>query len=257
LAGRFVVQSDLNAAHSVAMINESFEKKFFASRNPVGLHIRRKVVDRDVEFEIIGVVADTKYDQLRTPVEPIAYFPVQGGEAYFELRTMLTPASLIPVVRQVVRDVDSNLPLVDVRTQSEMVDRLLFNERLVARLSGLFALLALVLVCIGIYGLLSYEVSRRTREIGIRSALGAHPHDVIRLVIEQGIALALAGIAIGVAASFGVTRYLQSMLFGVQPSDPLTYVATALLIVVVALLSCYLPARRAANVDPMVALRYE
>jgi putative ABC transport system permease protein len=138
-----------------------------------------------------------------------------------------------------------------------MVDRLLFNERMVARLSGLLAVLALVLVCVGLYGLLSYEVSRRTREIGIRSALGAHQRDVLRLVIGQGICLALVGIAIGVTAALGVTRYLQSMLYGVRPSDPLTFMATAILLITVALLACYIPARRAAKVDPMVALRYE
>src|ERR1035438_1467790 len=138
-----------------------------------------------------------------------------------------------------------------------MVDRLLFNERLVARLSGLFAVLALVLVCVGLYGLLSYEVSRRTREIGIRSALGAHRRDLLLLVVGQGIAVALVGLAIGVVAALGVTRYMQSMLYGVRPTDPFTYVATALLVVMVALLAGYLPARRAAGVDPMVALRCE
>jgi predicted permease len=257
LAGRAFVQSDLGSAQPVAIINQAFERQFFAGRNAVGLHIGRKAGDKYVESEIVGVVTDTKYDQLRKDVAPTAYLPDQGGGAYFELRTASNPVVLIPAVRQVVSGLDNNLPLFDIRTQSEMVDRLLFNERLVARLSGLFAVFALVLVCIGLYGLLSYEVSRRRREIGIRSALGAHQRDLLCLVVGQGIALLLVGAAIGVAAALGVTRYLQSMLYGVRPSDPLTFVATALLLVVVGLLACYLPARRAAKVDPMVALRYE
>jgi predicted permease len=257
LAGRAFVQSDLGSDQPVAIINQAFARQFLAGRDPVGWHIGRRAGDKNIESEIVGIVADTKYDQLRKGVEPTAYMPVQGGGAYFEVRTATNPAGLIPAVRQVMSGRDDNLPLLDVRTQSEMVDRLLFNERLVARLAGLFAALALVLVCIGLYGLLSYEVSRRTREIGIRSALGAHRRDLLLLVVGQGIALALAGLAIGVAAALGVTRYLQSMLYGVRPTDPFTFVATALLVVMVALLACYLPARRAAGVDPMVALRCE
>jgi predicted permease len=257
LVGRGLGQSDVASARPVAVVNQAFANRFFTDRTPVGLHVRRKAGDEQIESEIVGVVADTKYDQLRKQVEPTLYMPVEGGRAYFELRAASNPAALIPAVRQAVSDLDNNLPLLNVRTQSETVDRLLFNERLIARLSALFAALALVLVCIGIYGLLSYEVSRRTREIGIRSALGAHPSDVLRLVVGQGIVLALAGTGIGIAASFGITRYLQSMLYEVRPSDPLTFAVTSLFLIVVALLACYVPARRAANVDPMVALRYE
>jgi predicted permease len=257
LTGRVLGQSDVASARPVAVINQAFAKRFFSGRNPVGLHIRRKAGDKQVESEIVGVVGDAKYDQLRKQVEPTIYMPVEGGGAYFELRAASNPTALISAVRQVVNDLDNDLPLLDVRTQSETVDRLLFNERLIARLSALFAALALILVCIGIYGLLSYEVSRRTREIGIRSALGAHRSDVLRLVVGQGIVLALIGIGVGIAASFGGTRYLQSMLYDVRPSDPLNFAVPSFLLTVVALLACYLPARRAVNVDPMVALRYE
>jgi predicted permease len=257
LAGRAFVQSDLGSAQPVAIVNQAFARQFLAGRNPVGSHLGRRAGDKDIENEIIGVVADTKYDRLNKAIEPTAYMPVEGGEAYFEVRAASNPAGLIPAVRQVVSDRDNNLPLLDVRTQAEMVDRLLLNQRLVARLSGLFAALALVLVCVGLYGLLSYEVSRRTREIGIRSALGAERRDLLLLVVAQGIGLALVGLAIGIAAALGVTRYMQSMLYGVRPTDPFTYVATALLVVTVAILACYLPARRAAGVDPVVALRCE
>jgi predicted permease len=257
LWGRTFVQSDSGSARPVAIINQAFAKQFFAGRNAVGLHIGQKTGDKDVESEVVGVVADTKYDQLRKSSQPTVYMPLGGSWAYFELRTASNPTVLIPSVRQVVNSLDNNLPLLEIRTQSEMVDRLLFNERLVARLSSLFAVLGLVLVCLGLYGLLSYEVSRRTREIGIRSALGAHQHDLLRMVVGQGIVLVLVGITFGVAAALGLTRYLQSMLYGVRPSDPLTFIATALLLIIVALLACYIPARRAAKVDPMVALRYE
>jgi ABC-type antimicrobial peptide transport system permease subunit len=150
-----------------------------------------------------------------------------------------------------------DLPLVRIITESKQIDNLLFQERMIARLSSFFGLLALLLACIGLYGLLSYEVARRTREIGIRMALGAQSGDVLRSVVGHGIALAAIGAAIGTAASFGVTRFLGSMLYDVKPSDPLTLVSVTVLLLLVALAACYIPARRATRVDPLVALRYE
>lgn len=258
-SGRAFLQSDLSSTPSVVIINHAFAQKFFPGRNPLGLHITRDD-DKKITSEIVGVVGDTKYADLRDDVKPIAYVPIVGNTghgAYFELRTASDPTALIPAIRHVLSDVDSNVPILNIATQSEMTDRLIFNERMVALLSSLFASLALVLVCIGLYGLLSYEVSRRTREIGIRTALGAHRGDVIRLVVGQGITLALIGIGIGIAAALGATRYLQSMLYGIRPDDPVTLVASGFLLIIVGLLACYLPARRAAKVDPMVALRYE
>jgi ABC-type antimicrobial peptide transport system permease subunit len=153
--------------------------------------------------------------------------------------------------------VNANLPFFRVTTQSEQIDRLLFQERLVARLSAFFGLLALVLASIGLYGLLSYEVSRRTREIGIRMALGAEGADVLRMVVRQGFVLALVGAAVGIGVALAVTQYLSSMLFGVHANDPVTIVAVAILLWLVALAACYIPARHATRVDPIVALRYE
>ena len=205
----------------------------------------------------MGIAGNTKYNNLRSAIEPTTYLPQVSNSAHFELRTAGDPTALILVVREVVSRVDNNLPLFNVRTQTEQIEQMLFLDRLMSQISSAFALLALVLACIGLYGLLSYEVTRRTREIGIRMALGAKTGDVLRAVIAQGIALAVVGVTIGVAIALGVTRFLGSLLYDVKPGDPLTFAGVALLLVAVAVLACYIPALRAARVDPMVALRYE
>jgi len=160
-------------------------------------------------------------------------------------------------LRSVVSQTDSNLPVFGVHTQAELIDQLLFQERMIAKLSGFFGILALVLACIGLYGLLSYEVSRRTREVGIRMALGAQRRDVLRLVVGQGIVLAIAGAIVGIGVALGVTRYMKSMLYDIHTNDPATIAGVAILLTLVAVAACYIPARRATRVDPMVALRYE
>ncbi|HYL64079.1 MAG TPA: FtsX-like permease family protein, partial [Candidatus Methylomirabilis sp.] len=167
------------------------------------------------------------------------------------------PTPLVKSVRDIVSRADNNLPLFDIRTQTEQIEQTLFQERLTSRLSSFFALLALVLACIGLYGLLAYEVARRTREIGIRLALGAQRSNVVRLVVRQALTLMVVGATIGIGASLGVTRFMASMLFGVSPNDPVTIVGVTILLAGVALAACYIPARRAMRVDPMVALRYE
>ncbi len=154
-------------------------------------------------------------------------------------------------------ELDKDLPLLSLKTEAEQIERSLFQERLIARLSSFFGGLSLLLACIGLYGLLSYEVARRTREIGVRMALGARPSDVLRFIVGQGIALSAAGAVLGILGALGVTRYLASLLYGVRPFDPLTFLSVALLLGFVALAACYIPARRASRVDPMVALRYE
>jgi ABC-type antimicrobial peptide transport system permease subunit len=190
-------------------------------------------------------------------MNPMMYTPHTGFSATFEVRTAADPNALVPVIRDTVARIDRNLPLQDVTTESQQIDRLLFQERLIARLAGFFSLLALVLACIGLYGLLAYEVARRTREIGIRMALGAQRGDVLRQVVKQGLVLALIGAVVGVGVALGVTRYLKAMLYDVQAYDPMTIVVVVALLIVVALAACWIPARRATRVDPMVALRYE
>ena len=171
--------------------------------------------------------------------------------------TAVDPRTIIPAVRSAVSQLDNNLPLLSINTQSEQIERSLFQERLIARLSSFFGGLSLLLACIGLYGLLSYEVSRRTREIGVRMALGARPPDILCFVVGQGVGLSAAGAIIGILRALAATRYLASLLYGVRADDPLTFVAVAVLLGLVALAACYIPARRASRVDPMVALRYE
>jgi len=185
------------------------------------------------------------------------YFPQKGSSATFEIRTVSDPATIIPVIRITVSQLDNNLPLFNVKTQSEQIERSLFQERLIARLSSFFGGLSLALACVGLYGLLSYEVMRRTPEIGVRMAVGAQRRDILRFIVVQGVGLSVLGTVIGIIAALGATRYLVSLLYGVQPGDPLTFAVVAILLALVAFAACYLPARRATRVDPMVALRHE
>jgi predicted permease len=249
------------SAPTPVIVNQTFVEKYLGKENPLGKRFGESGGDANGPaspgYEIIGMVRDAKYNSLRREIHAMMYSPQSAGGASFELRTAADPRAILPAIREVVAQVNTNLPLFDVKTESEQIDRLLFQERLVARLAGFFGVLALVLACVGLYGLLSYEVSRRTREIGIRMALGARAESVLKLVLRQGIALAIVGAAVGIGVALGVMRYLASMLYDVHANDPLTMIGVALLLTVVALAACYIPARRAMRVDPMVALRYE
>jgi predicted permease len=249
------------AVPTPVIVDQAFVAKFLGKENPLGKRFGQSAASQEGPaspgYEIIGVVRDTKYSDLRREIGPKMYVPLSALAAAFEVRTAGDPQALVPVIRHTVAQLDPNLPLRDVTTESQQIDRLLFEERLVARLSSFFGLLALTLACIGLYGLLAYEVARRTREIGIRTALGAQRGDVLRLVVRQGLSLSLAGAVIGIGASMGVTRYLKAMLYDVRAYDPVTMVVVASLLTLVALAACFLPARRATKVDPMVALRYE
>ena len=251
------------------LVNEAFVRRYFASRNPLGERIARGGSSGSSgnafgghfsiarNWEIAGVVGDTKYDTLRSKIQPIVYVPFTSGGAYFELRAAGDPRALVSGVRGVAEKVAPALPLAGMSTQTQVIDNSLSQERLIAHVSGFFALLALALACIGLYGLLSYEVARRTREIGIRMALGALSRDVLKLVVWQGILLVIVGAAVGIVVAIGVTRFISSMLYDVHANDPSTIIVVTILLVLVALVACYIPARRAMKVDPMVALRYE
>jgi predicted permease len=256
LSGRSISPQDFVNDRHVALINRALARRYFVNEKPLGKHFgwdERKAT----EFEIVGIVGDTKYADLRKAAEPTVYLPQSGGFSTIALRTAADPKTLIPSVRNVVALVDRGLPIDNVRTQSEQIRQSLFQERLLAGLSFLFAGLALLLACVGLYGVASYGAAQRTNEIGIRMALGAERHDVLKMVLRQGLAPVLAGLVLGLAAAVSVGRLVSSFLYGVGPADPLTIVCASLLLMAVALVALYFPARKAAKVDPMVALRYE
>ncbi len=250
------------AAPVPVIVNQTFVRKYLSGRDPLGLHMGNAEGDEPPTgprpgYRIVGIAADSKYYSLRQEIEPTMYSPLVGNQANFALRTAADPTGLVGPVRQIVARADSNLPLFDIRTQTEQIDKTLYQERLVSQLSSIFALLALLLASIGLYGLLSYEVARRTRELGIRIALGARRRELMRLVVRRGLLLAIAGAVVGIGAAMAATRLMAAMLYGVRPFDPATFAGVSILLVLVALAACSIPARRAMRIDPMVALRDE
>jgi predicted permease len=261
IARSAVNRSTRSAVPTPVIVDQAFVGKFLGRENPLGKRFGESPANQNGPgspgYEIIGVVRDTKYSDLRREISPMMYVPQTIEAASFEVRTAGDPQALVPLLRRTIAEINPHLPLRDVTTESQQIDRLLFQERLVARLSGFFGLLALALACIGLYGLLAYEVARRTREMGIRTALGAQRGDVLRLVVKQGLLLVVVGAVVGIGVAMGVTRYLEAMLYQVRADDPVTIVAVSALLVLVALAACFIPARRATSVDPLVALRYE
>jgi predicted permease len=264
LLGRGLTEQDDARTPRVAVINQAFAKAHFANENPIG---KRFTFDPDKpnEIEIVGLARDAKYTSQRDEIEPTVYQSwrqVLGRMTFatFEVRTAGDPSATIAGVRQAMHEVDSNLPLSAVRTQVQQADESLAMERMFAKLLTLFGLIAQQLAAIGLYGVMAYVVSQRTHEIGIRMALGADRRNVLLMVVRQGMLLTVVGIAIGLAAAYVLTKYLESltsMLFGVKPRDPWTFAVIAVVLGVVALIACLVPARRATKVDPLRALRYE
>ena len=261
--GRGINRSDTTASPMVAVVDESFAKKFFPGENPVGHRFSRSsTFDPKETIEIVGVAKPAELTDVHAKLRPKAYYayaqvPKLIDMMYFEVRAQGPPATLISELRDTVRQADPALPLINLKTQAEETNDALSRESLFARLTTVFGLLALLLAMIGLYGTMAYSVTRKTHEIGIRMALGAKPVDVLGMVIRQGIILALMGVAIGVVVALGITRLITSMIYGVTPYDPVTFVTVAILLVLVAAVACYVPARRAMRVDPMIALRYE
>jgi predicted permease len=267
LAGRALKPSDGDNGPKVVVVNETFANKYFPNETPIGKRFAFDPKKPD-EIEIVGLARDAKYTRQRDKIPPTVYIPwrqnLRGvSSVTFELRTAGDPNAAIASIRQAVREVDGNLPLDYIRTQVEQADQMLRMERLFARLLSLFGLLAQQLASIGLYGVMAYSVSQRTNEIGIRMALGADQRDVLKMILRQGMALTVIGVALGLVGAYVLTKYLEArmnltnMLYGVTPGDPLTYGLIAVSLTLVALAACYIPARRATKVDPMVALRCE
>ncbi len=256
MEGRFLQETESDGNQKIAVVNQEFARKFTDGRNPIGLRFS-DTDPKPTQWLIIGVVGDTRYADLRTPEAPTAFVPLSSGGATFAVRSAVAPSSLMAAVRRQVNEADGNLPIARMQTQSDSIDRLLFGERLIARLFGCFGVLGLLLAAVGLYGLLSYEVSRRTREIGIRTALGAQRRRVLLMILRQGVALVVLGAVAGLAAAAGVTRLLKSLLYNVQPTDPYTFALVACLLIIIGTIACFIPARRATRVDPMEALRCE
>ncbi len=259
LAGRTFGPQDSATSPKVGVIGETMARTLFPAGSPIGMHYGRGA-DHAGDIEVIGVVKDVKYESLDEQPQPGDYLPYSQNIRYlngFEVRYSGDPAALVTAIRQSIHDADPTLPVSDVTTLDEQVARSITNQRLVAQLSSFFGLLAVFLSCIGIYGLMSYVVSRRTNEIGVRLALGAKRSQVLWMVMRESLWLVGFGMLIGVPVALASQRFVSALLFGLRPSDPLTLLAASLILSSVAVLAGYLPARRASQVDPMLSLRYE
>jgi predicted permease len=262
LLGREFTDADAGGAPKVGIVNQTMAHHFFGDANPIGHRFSIPGWRGDSSWiEIVGVIQDAKYHNLREQAPPQAYVPFlqapESGTATIEVRTATEPTGLEAGVRRLIQRADSRLPVFDVKTLTEQADESLVEDRLLASFSTLFGLLALVLASVGLYGVMAHAISRRTNEIGVRMALGAQPGNILGMVVRETLLLVMIGVAAGVPVALGASRLIRSELYGLSPSDPITISLTALLMLAVAAVAGYLPARRATKVDPMVALRYE
>jgi predicted permease len=259
--GRFFTDADDRQAPQVVIIDEALAARYFNNRDPVGLRMKRGGPASEAPWmTIVGLVGNIKSDGFDKPDQPHLYFPIYQNPSYamaIYMRTDVAPLTLTQSVREQVRALDRDLPVFGERTMSQVAAESMSQRRFAMQLVGLFGILALLLAAVGIYGVIAYSVTQRTREIGIRVALGASRSEILRWVLKQGMILTMAGVVIGLVGAVALTRLLRSLLFGVGPTDLVTYGVLAALLTIVALLACYIPARRATKVDPLIALRYE
>jgi predicted permease len=260
-SGRQFTASDNADAPRVLLINETFQRRFFPNEDPIGKRIHVGGGEQRAWREIVGVIGDVNYNGLADETQSAVYQPLAQSQTraiFLSLKTdTADPLGFVPAVRNVIKSVDSELPIVRISTMEQRLAAARAQLRFRATLIALFAALALILACIGIYGVISYSVAQRTHEIGVRLALGAQSRDVLRLVARQGLKLTLAGVGCGLLASLALARLMQQLLFEVKATDPATFALIALLLVAVALIASYIPARRATKVDPLVAMRSE
>jgi predicted permease len=267
--GRAFTEADNASAPPVAIVNEAFARRFFEGENPMARQLSVGRGAGDPVRQVIGVVGDIKQSGLDRPAPTMVFVPIPQmpdklmaivrsfTSAHFTVRTMVPPLSLSAAIKREIAALDPTLPLSGISSMDDISELSVAPQRFNMMLLGLFAGLGLALAAIGIYGVISYTVAQRTNEIGLRIALGAQTRDVIRLVLGQGLKLAVLGTVLGLASAYGLMRLMKSLLFGVSATDPLTYAGVAVLLALVALAACYVPAHRATKVDPMVALRYE
>jgi putative ABC transport system permease protein len=261
LRGRFFSEQNSPSSPNVAIISETLAQRYFPNQDPLGRQMKFGFPpNTDVSREIVGIVGDVRDESLGKKPGPMMYVPfaqapLYGGEVV--VRSSLGAASVAANIRAATHAIDKDLPVTDIASFPDMLGKSISQERFRTFLLGAFAALALVLAAVGIFGVISYSAAQRTHEIGVRMALGAQPRDVLRLILGQAAKLALAGLGIGIVAALLLTRLMASMLYSVSATDPLTFIAVAILLLGVALLACYIPARRATKVDPIIALRYE
>jgi predicted permease len=263
VAGRDISDRDDMKTAPVAVINETLARKLFNGANPIGRRFWKEKTPNDPEtlYEVIGVVKDTKYGDLREEFRPIAFFsigqdPNPGAGAEILIRSKLSQADITAAIKKTLAEINPSISISFYGFQ-KMIEESLLRDRLMATLSGFFGVLALLLAAIGLYGILSYGVASRTKEIGIRMALGAQRREVLGLILREAVLLVVVGVAVGLPIVFGLTRFATTLLFGLKPTDPISLGLAGLVLFVVALSAAYLPARRATKVDPLVALRYE
>jgi putative ABC transport system permease protein len=256
LRGRNFTEQEVRESAKVVIISDLLARRVFPDEEPIGK--RLILVLAKQPYEIIGIVGDVRDRALEFNPLPAMYVPSnQTGWMNVVVRTHGDPASLTGAIRKEVRAIDPDQPIAAMRTMNEWMDTAVAGSRYRTALLALFAFVALVLASTGIYGVMSYSVSQRTHEIGVRMALGARREDVMRMVVRQGMTLVMVGVGLGILGAIALTRLMSTLLFGVTAKDPLTFVAVATLLTLVAFVACYLPARRATKVDPLVALRYE
>ena len=259
LRGRQFTERDNVPPASVAIINEAAARKFFPDEDPIGRRVGHSL-ETSGEIEIVGVVRDAKYNALREPAPPTMYSPygqTPVGQMAFVVRTAGDPAMAMPAIRAAVQQVDPNVPLMEMSTQTEQIERRFTQERVFARAYTLFGGLALLVAAIGLFGLMSYNVTRRTTEIGIRMALGARQQAVLQMIMRESVVLVVIGMIVGLAAALAAGRFIASLLFGIEPTDLTTVGLAAAVMFVVSAFAGYLPARRAAGLNPMLALRHD
>ncbi len=263
VGGRAFGSQDTESSQKVAIINQALAKKRFPNANPIGRRFQTGDGEKEGWVQIVGICADTRYTNLRDDPPGQFFMPyvqrAQVGTMTYAVRTPLAPSALVPALRSVVQQTDRDLPIIDVRTQKEQIDASIHIERTFAALTAGFGVLALALAlaCVGIYGIMAYSVAQRTNEIGIRLALGAQPGQVRSMILRESTWLTTVGIVGGVGGALGLTRLVKSMLYGIPPNDPLTFSTGILILIAVALAASWIPARRAARVQPMEALRHE